>query len=143
MATDEKIRERVWYKNFKFFIEECKTGDITKMCEAAFAMLDGHNAFRSITAAGYARESMLQAMSDSSPLQEKAVCEECGSDDVEIRVWYNLKTGRIDGGNVDRHSDTYCGKCDAHCGIKYIKEGVENGNEDQDGRNGQKAAGRT
>ena len=143
MATEKKIRERVWYKSFKFFIEECKTGDICKMCEAAFAMLDDHSAFRSMTSAGYARESMLQAMSDSTPLQEKAVCEECGSDDVEIRVWYNLKTGRIDDGCVDRHSDTYCGKCDAHCGIKYIKEGVENGNEDQDGRNGQKAAGRT
>jgi Zn finger protein HypA/HybF involved in hydrogenase expression len=141
MTTEKKIRDRVWYQSFKFFIEECQTGDICKTCEAAFAMLDGHNAFGSITAAGYARESMLQAMSDSSPLQEKAVCEECGSDDVEIRVWYNLKTGRIDSSCVDRR-DTYCGKCDARRDIKYIKEGVENG-EDQDGRNGQKAAGRT
>lgn len=142
MTTEKKVRERVWYRSFKFFIEECKTGDITKMCESAFAMLDGHNAFRSMTSAGYARESMLQALADSTPLQEKGVCEECGSDDVEVRVWYNLKHGRIDDGNVDPHSDTYCNACQGHCGIKYVEKESEHGKA-EDGQAGHKAAGRT
>ncbi len=136
MADVKQVKKRVWYQSFKWFIEECKTGDIVKACEACYSLLDGHNAFRSITAAGYARESMLQALADSVPLEEKAVCEECGSDDVEIRVWYNLNTGRIDDGNVDRE-DTYCGKCDDHNGIKYIAK--ENG--DGKAKNEQQGAG--
>lgn len=137
MADVKQVKKRVWYQSFKWLIEECKTGDIVKMCEACYSLLDGHNAFRSITAAGYARESMLQALADSVPLAEKGICEECGSDDVSVRVWRNLKTGQIDDGNVDPHSDTYCNACQGHCGIKFVAK--ESG--DGKAKNEQQGAG--
>lgn len=53
--------------------------------------------------------------------EDIAICDGCGSDDVEIRVWQNLKTGRIDDGSCDM-GDTWCNSCQGHEGITYKKK---------------------
>jgi len=45
--------------------------------------------------------------------ETKAVCAECGSDDVEIRMWKNCKTGKVDTISDD-NSDTWCNACVNH-----------------------------
>ena len=119
-------RDSVWYFRFKTLVDAAKSRNALEVCECVFQMMDGAYMFGSERMAKSARESMLLALSDAVNEEDVAVCEECGSDDVEIRVWYNLKTGRIDANNVERE-DTYCGKCDDHYGIKYVKKESDDG----------------
>ena len=72
-----------------------------------------------------ARASMLLALSDGVNDELIGTCMNCGSDDVEIRVWLNLKTGMTDDGGCER-DDTWCKTCEEHAGISYkSKEGVK------------------
>lgn len=48
------------------------------------------------------------------------VCKECGSDDVELRVWLNLKTKETSDCSDGDDEDTWCNKCEEHTGIKFV-----------------------
>lgn len=49
------------------------------------------------------------------------VCEECGSDDVEIKAFVNQKTNHADYSTYDDESDTWCNVCLGHNGIRFKK----------------------
>lgn len=114
-------RDNVWYFRFKTLVDAAKSKNALEVCECAFQMMDGAHMFGSERMAKSARESMLLALSDGVNDEEIAVCDNCGSDDVEIRVWQNLKTGRIDDMNCDRE-DTWCKNCEGHQGITWKKK---------------------
>lgn len=55
---------------------------------------------------------------ESETPEQIIVCKGCGSDDVEIKVWQNQKTGETsDCGDED--DDTWCNKCEEHAGITF------------------------
>ena len=115
-----KKRDNVWYFRFKTLVDAAKNKNALEVCECVFQMMDGAHMFGYERVAKSARASMLLALSDGVNEEEVAVCEKCGSDDVEIRVWQNLKTGRVDD-NCDR-DDTYCNACEGHHGLKWVKK---------------------
>ena len=47
------------------------------------------------------------------------VCEECGSDDVETRMWMNLKTGHSEPISNDLE-DNWCNRCEDHVSLMLI-----------------------
>lgn len=44
----------------------------------------------------------------------KVVCSECGSDDVQQKMWVNPNTNEIDGTAYLDNEDSYCKDCQAH-----------------------------
>ncbi|MFA5376709.1 MAG: hypothetical protein WC455_13255 [Dehalococcoidia bacterium] len=111
-------RDNAWYFRFKTLVDAAKSKNALEVCECVFQMMDGAHMFGSERMAKSARESMLLALSDGVDEEEVAVCDNCGSDDVEVRVWQNLKTGRIDDGSCDR-SDMWCNHCLGHESITW------------------------
>lgn len=120
-------RDNVWYFRFKTLVDAAKSKNALEVCECVFQMMDGAHMFGSERMAKSARESMLLALSDGVHDEQVAVCNECGSDDVDVRNWQNQKTGEITECSGDRE-DTYCRTCQGHHGItfkKKEKEGVK------------------
>ena len=114
-------RDNAWYFRFKTLVDAAKSKNALEVCECVFQMMDGAHMFGSERMAKSARASMLLALSDGVSEEDIAVCDSCGSDDVEIRVWQNLKTGRINADGGDR-GDTWCNSCQGHEGITYKKK---------------------
>jgi hypothetical protein len=50
-----------------------------------------------------------------------AVCKNCGSTNVEVKVWYNEESGFTDVVSDGEDDDTYCNDCGQHAGIEYKK----------------------
>ncbi len=114
-------RGNSWYFRFKTLIDACKEGKALEVCECVFQMMDGAHMFGSERVAKSARESMLLALSDAVDEEQIATCDNCGSDDVDIRAWQNQKTGEITECGGDR-SDTYCRACQGHYGITFRRK---------------------
>ena len=51
-------------------------------------------------------------------------CKECGSDDVEVKVWANLKPGEQDH-SVWGSDDCFCVKCEDHVSLVYVEDEEE------------------
>ena len=50
--------------------------------------------------------------------EQKVICSECGSTNVEYLVWFNCKTGHL--GEVSNDDeDTWCNDCQEHTGLKF------------------------
>lgn len=49
------------------------------------------------------------------------VCKKCGSEDVEIKVFVNQKTGYIDYSTYE-DEDTWCNVCEDHTGVEDRKK---------------------
>ena len=47
------------------------------------------------------------------------MCNECGSDAVEVKAWVNLKTDRPDLSDWSDH-ETYCAKCEGQAELVYV-----------------------
>ena len=52
----------------------------------------------------------------------KYVCEKCGSEDVDQRVWVNLNTEQIMDLSSGEIEDNWCNDCGEHCEIKFVKD---------------------
>ena len=50
------------------------------------------------------------------------VCKCCGSDDVELKVWKNFKTGHIDDSGAQEDGDSWCNECQDHLGVEEIEK---------------------
>jgi len=46
------------------------------------------------------------------------VCKDCGSDDVERKMWENQKTGELSDASFD-DDDNFCNKCEEHTPIEF------------------------
>ena len=51
-------------------------------------------------------------------------CKECGSDDVEVKVWANLKTGEQDHSDWSDH-EQYCVKCEDQAELVFVEDEEE------------------
>jgi len=51
--------------------------------------------------------------------EPKLVCKVCGSDDMEIRMWVNLKTGETSDCSDGESDDNWCNKCEDHTPIEF------------------------
>jgi len=53
-------------------------------------------------------------------MKTKIVCKECGSEDVEAKVWYNLlrEEASIEYLSDIENEDTWCLECQGHTGIR-------------------------
>lgn len=49
--------------------------------------------------------------------KQQWICENCGSYDVEHRVWQHLNNGKISGETSDKE-DTWCNSCQKHGYVK-------------------------
>jgi hypothetical protein len=114
-------RGNTWYFRFKTLVDAANSKNALEVCECVFQMMDGAHMFGSERMAKSARESMLLALSDGVDDELVGVCSACGSDDVQLRVWYSLKHGRLEEEAVDKE-DTYCLNCERHAGITYKKK---------------------
>ena len=61
----------------------------------------------------------------------KTKCKICGSEDIEIKVWYSLKTKEVNDMfftdadyylNEIEDEDTWCVECAEHTGIKLLTD---------------------
>ena len=52
------------------------------------------------------------------------VCKECKSENIEVKVWYNLNTDRasIEYLNNIEDEDTWCCECQEHTGIETVNK---------------------
>ena len=57
--------------------------------------------------------------------KEIHVCKNCGSENVEIRAWVDIKTNKCNQSHfLDEieDEDTWCTDCETHSGIKIIEK---------------------
>lgn len=53
------------------------------------------------------------------------VCEDCGSDDVEEKMWVNSNTQEVTGHCSDDDEEAYCNNCQSHTGLIPEDEFIE------------------
>ena len=53
-------------------------------------------------------------------MEEKQCCKDCGSLNLEVKVWQNINTGEIES-TVDE-SDIWCADCEEFTEIVYLKD---------------------
>jgi len=58
-------------------------------------------------------------MAEQEQNQELRCCC-CGSDDIELKVWKNLKTGHIDDSAADGDDDHFCNNCEVHGQFEWV-----------------------
>ena len=58
---------------------------------------------------------------EKASLKTKTVCANCGSTNVEVRVWEHQETGELSGATGE-DNDTWCNECEGHHGIKIVEE---------------------
>jgi hypothetical protein len=61
---------------------------------------------------------------EPDPFECFTVCSNCGSKNVEIRVWEHQETGNLSGATGD-DDDTWCNECEGHHGIEIINPDPE------------------
>ena len=50
-----------------------------------------------------------------------AVCEECGSNEVQELMWVEVNTDKVISTGCGERKDRWCPKCEEHTEIKYIR----------------------
>ena len=59
------------------------------------------------------------------------VCEDCGSEDVQILQWVNPNTGENFGGTGEDRDDNWCDNCKEHTRLITKEEYIENQEENE------------
>jgi hypothetical protein len=98
---NRKRRPRMVVKKYKFKCNGCGTN---------------HHHLQDGMMVTYALQYQLKMIDEKDT---KLYCDECGSDDVQIKMWVNPNTSHVDGEcSTDVIEDGWCKQCNEHALVK-------------------------